>query len=145
MKYLQIIAIVTFGALSIGLASCNKASSPGRAAGLRDEAVQGEHGEQQTVTLAVQGMHCSSCPSIITDSLEKLPGVASCTTSLEQGSALVSFDPALISEQRIVQEIVSLGYSVGDAPAEQQDAEQDSQTTDSGATTGNDQTPESIG
>lgn len=51
----------------------------------------------KAVMFRVDGMHCKSCVLNIQSSLSALPSVANTTVSLEEKSALVEFNPNLIS------------------------------------------------
>jgi copper chaperone len=128
MKKLNLFAIAALALLSLGLSACNRPASQQSTAAKSADVSAAPAPEMQTLTLVVQGMHCSGCPSIISDALEKLPGVESCTASLEDASAQVRFDPALITQERIAEEVVALGYKVGDAAAA-------ATSTDEGGTT----------
>ena len=63
-----------------------------------------------TTTIAVRGMHCSSCALLIDDTLEELPGVASASTNLRRESTTVEYDPGCTTPEAIVAEIIELGY-----------------------------------
>lgn len=63
-----------------------------------------------TVTIAVQGMHCSSCSILIDESLEELPGVVSASTDLRKELSTVDYDERLVTLDQITAEIASLGY-----------------------------------
>ena len=47
---------------------------------------------EQTVALAVANMSCATCPPIVRKSLSAVPGVSKVAVSLEQKSAVVTFD-----------------------------------------------------
>lgn len=47
---------------------------------------------EQTVTLAVDGMTCASCPYQVEAALKKVNGVSSIEVSLAQRQAVVTFD-----------------------------------------------------
>jgi len=64
-----------------------------------------------TTTIAVRGMHCSSCALLIDDTLEELPGVASASTNLRRESTTVEYDPGSTTPEAIVAEIIDLGYT----------------------------------
>lgn len=68
-----------------------------------------------TTTLNIQGMHCTSCKTLIEDVCKDMPGVLSCNVDVQGGKATIehhaSLDLAALKE-----EIRSLGsYSVADA------------------------------
>ena len=64
-----------------------------------------------TTTIAVGGMHCSSCGMLIDETLEELPGVASASTDLRREITTVEYDPARTALEVIVAEITELGYT----------------------------------
>ena len=64
-----------------------------------------------TTTIAVRGMHCSSCGMLIDETLEELPGVAAASTDLRRETTTVEYDPARTALQVIVAEITGLGYT----------------------------------
>ena len=67
----------------------------------------------QRMTLKIDGMTCGHCVGQVTKALKELEGV-----KLEQvsvGSATVSFDPAVASEEKITQAVEDQGYAVATA------------------------------
>ena len=60
-----------------------------------------------TTTIAVRGMHCSSCAILIDETLEEIPGVASASTNLRQECTTVEYDPSPAK-------ILDGGHVVGD-------------------------------
>lgn len=63
----------------------------------------------EEVTVVVDGMHCGSCSGLIDDELADLAGVLSQHTSVADGVSVVRFDPAVVSAERIVAFIESIG------------------------------------
>lgn len=59
----------------------------------------------------ITGMHCPSCSRLVKMSLEDLEGVVSAEVDLETGLAVVTSDPAKVSDDEVVGEIVNVGYS----------------------------------
>jgi copper chaperone CopZ len=55
-------------------------------------------------------MSCSSCAATVRGMLERTPGVARATVSLERAEAIVEFDPARVAPTDLVQVIERLGY-----------------------------------
>lgn len=76
-----------------------------------------------TAELAVGGMHCSSCSALITETLQREPGIRQVTVDLDDGAASVSFDAATIDLEKICAVVAGLGYTAepqaatGSAPA----------------------------
>ena len=67
----------------------------------------------ERMTLKIDGMTCGHCVSQVTKALKEVEGV-----KLEQvsvGSATVSFDPAVASEEKITQAVEDQGYAVATA------------------------------
>jgi len=64
-----------------------------------------------TTTIAVRGMHCSSCAILIDETLEEIPGVASASTNLRQECTTVEYDPSRTTPDALVAEIIELGYT----------------------------------
>lgn len=63
-------------------------------------------------TIPVIGMACSSCSANIEKKLNTLKGVNSASVSLPGRSALIDFDPQVISLEKIKAEINALGYDL---------------------------------
>lgn len=67
----------------------------------------------ERMTMKIDGMACGHCVSQVTKALKEVEGV-----KLEQvsvGSATVSFDPAVASEEKITQAVEDQGYAVATA------------------------------
>jgi Cu+-exporting ATPase len=62
------------------------------------------------VTIPVQGMTCAACSARIQRTLERTPGVAGANVNLMTGSATVSYDPASVTPERLVEAIRETGY-----------------------------------
>lgn len=60
----------------------------------------------------VEGMHCESCSSAITDALGKIDGVESANADHVAGSAEASFTSPMVTADQLVAEIEGLGYTV---------------------------------
>ena len=63
-------------------------------------------------TIPVIGMACSSCSANIEKKLNTLKGVNSASVSLPGRSALIDFDPQIISLEKMKAEINALGYDL---------------------------------
>lgn len=66
--------------------------------------------EQATTTFPVSGMTCASCVSHVQRALEATPGVTSASVNLLLENATVSFDPGLVSPDRLASAIRAAGY-----------------------------------
>jgi len=89
------------------LISCNNVQKP--------EATQEEIVTEefiQTVTLNVEGMHCTGCENTIKKSVGELPGVKAVTASHTDGLTSVVFDTVQSNLPAIKAAIESKGYTV---------------------------------
>ncbi|MBU2652252.1 MAG: cation transporter [Bacteroidetes bacterium] len=66
----------------------------------------------RTVTLNVEGMHCTGCENTITKSVGELPGVKDVTASHTDGLTTVVFDTVQSDLPAIKAAIESKGYTV---------------------------------
>jgi Cu+-exporting ATPase len=71
----------------------------------------------QTLKLEVKGMTCEGCVQGITSSLNDLPGVTSCTVSLEKEHATVEINVAAIQPAQILKRLEQMGYEARLEPA----------------------------
>ena len=67
-------------------------------------------GENETIRIPVSGMTCAACQSRVQRTLQKQPGVADASVNLMMKSATVTFDPATVSPERLVDVIRETGY-----------------------------------
>jgi mercuric ion binding protein len=65
---------------------------------------------EKTVTLAVEGMYCASCPFIVQQSLTAVPGVEKVEVSFENQTATVTFDDATADVAALVKATTDAGY-----------------------------------
>src|SRR3712207_664919 len=65
---------------------------------------------QETVRIPVSGMTCAACQARVQRRLQKEPGVADASVNLMMKSAAVTFDPAVVSPERLVEAIRETGY-----------------------------------
>lgn len=73
----------------------------------------------ETVRLPVTGMTCAACSSRVQRTLQKQPGVVDAGVNLMMKSATITFDPAVISADRLVHAIIDSGYGASIANADQ--------------------------
>lgn len=68
--------------------------------------------EQATATanLRVEGMHCASCSVTVDAAIEKLDGVREAKVSAKEKRARVTYDPARVTPQQMVQAIKDAGF-----------------------------------
>ena len=64
-----------------------------------------------TASLAIGGMHCSSCALLIDEVLEDLPGVTSVRTDARRELATVTYDAASVGLDDMVAAVVEAGYT----------------------------------
>ena len=64
----------------------------------------------QTVTLSVPGMTCAVCPITVKKALSKVDGVSKTDVIFDQREAIVTFDDAKTSIQRLTQATKDAGY-----------------------------------
>ena len=60
----------------------------------------------------VEGMHCTSCEMLISDSLTEIDGVSNVEVSHKKGFVKVAFDDSKIREDDIIKVIEKEGYKV---------------------------------
>lgn len=64
----------------------------------------------QTVTLSVPGMTCAACPITVKQAISKVEGVNKTSVSYEKREAIVTFDDAKTSVQKLTQATTNAGY-----------------------------------
>ena len=64
----------------------------------------------QTVTLAVPGMTCAACPITVKRAISKVDGVAKVDVKFDQREAIVTFDDAKASVQKLTEATANAGY-----------------------------------
>ncbi|MDZ7591178.1 MAG: mercury resistance system periplasmic binding protein MerP [Rubrivivax sp.] len=64
----------------------------------------------QTVTLDVPGMTCAACPFTVKKAIAKVEGVNKVDVSYEKRQAVVTFDDAKASVQKLTQATENAGY-----------------------------------
>jgi copper chaperone CopZ len=65
-----------------------------------------------TITLKLNGLHCSSCSLNIDSELEDIPGVIETNTSYAKQESVITYNPDLVSPAKFISAIESLGYKV---------------------------------
>lgn len=71
----------------------------------------------ESVTLKVEGMHCTGCASTIQTLLQRNEGVKKASASFEAGEARVLYDPAAVSEDQLTGVVEKAGYRVTERKA----------------------------
>ena len=64
----------------------------------------------QTVTLSVPGMTCSACPITVKKAISKVEGVSKVDVTFETRQAVVTFDDAKTSVQKLTKATEDAGY-----------------------------------
>jgi mercuric ion binding protein len=64
----------------------------------------------QTVTLSVPGMTCAACPITVKQALARVEGVGRVDVIFEKREAVVTFDDALTSVQKLTRATEDAGY-----------------------------------
>ena len=79
-------------------------------------AISGVHAEDKAATKSatykVMGMTCGSCEAMLKDATSKVEGVKSIEASAEKGTAVVAYDPARTSEEKIAAAINATKYKI---------------------------------
>ena len=65
---------------------------------------------QKTVVLSVPSMNCAACPITVRKALEKVDGVQSVKATLEPPEAVVTFDDATTSIEKLTEATKGAGY-----------------------------------
>jgi mercuric ion binding protein len=65
---------------------------------------------ERTVTLAVDGMTCASCPYIVRTALQEVPGVARAEVSYAEKTAVVTYDDAKTTVAAVTQATADVGF-----------------------------------
>ena len=64
----------------------------------------------QTVTLSVPGMTCAACPITVKKVISKVEGVSKTDVSFDKREAVVTFDDAKTSVQKLTKATEDAGY-----------------------------------
>lgn len=65
---------------------------------------------QKTVVLSVPDMNCSACPITVRKALEKVSGVQNVKATLEPPEAMVTFDDAKTTIEKLTEATKKAGY-----------------------------------
>lgn len=64
----------------------------------------------QTVTLSVPGMTCAACPITVKKAISKVEGVSKTDVNFDKREAVVTFDDARTSVQKLTKATEDAGY-----------------------------------
>ena len=78
--------------------------------------------DQQSATLALEGLHCASCVTRVESALGELPGVVSAAVNLTTGEARVEFEPASATVDDLVVAVDRAGYKARPAAGAPEDS-----------------------
>jgi len=67
--------------------------------------------DQRTATLVITGMTCNHCVMATKKSLASVPGVADVAVTLDPPRAVVTYDPAKTSVDRLAAAVREAGYA----------------------------------
>ena len=65
-----------------------------------------------TATIKVQGMTCNHCSMRVVKALKAVPGVQDANVDLQKAEAVVTYDAAAITQEKIAKTITDAGYKV---------------------------------
>lgn len=65
-----------------------------------------------TLNLKIEGMSCGGCTASVSRAVSALAGVTGVDVTLQPGGASVSYDPAVVSADTIINTIEEAGYDV---------------------------------
>jgi copper chaperone len=72
-----------------------------------------QEADMTTTTIKVQGMTCNHCVMRVAKALKAVPGVQDAKVDLQKAEAVVSYDDAKVSADKLSTAIVEAGYKVG--------------------------------
>jgi copper chaperone CopZ len=82
------------------------------AAGLAAPILAGGRPDTVRTVFTVEGMHCDSCSSTITATLERIDGVTEASADHEKGLATAVYHPRKVKVEDLKEAIEKLGYTV---------------------------------
>lgn len=65
-----------------------------------------------TVNLQVEGMDCTNCEQRLGTALRRVDGVSEAAADHRSGDVTVRFDPAVTTQQAVVERVETAGYTV---------------------------------
>ncbi len=101
------IAVIVFALAAVVATSISFTNPPPTNADAADIAAVVK---SERIRIAIDGMYCINCAKGITAILKRTPGVISADVSFERKEAVVEFNPAETSRQKIVEAINDMGY-----------------------------------
>ena len=103
--------------------STESGATSGRAGG-NGSSPSARGGDEERLTLSVEGMHCGACVASAERALARVPGVKNVSVSLPSEQATVRFTPGQVSVEALVEALEGVGYS-GRAMAAENESERE--------------------
>jgi periplasmic mercuric ion binding protein len=107
MKLASTIAVAAFlvvAAGGIALASDGPTTAAPAAASVSTDA---------KVTIPVEGLTCASCSLTVRRALKKMDGIKKVEPGAQENQALITYDPAKVKPEQMVEAINNLGFKAG--------------------------------
>lgn len=79
--------------------------------------------ETKRTILAITGMHCSSCAALIADHLKETAGVTEANVNFASSKASILFNPAVVTEDKLITAVEETGYRASKASDHDRDAD----------------------
>ncbi|MFA5397808.1 MAG: heavy-metal-associated domain-containing protein [Methanomicrobiales archaeon] len=71
-----------------------------------------EQKQNVIIHLSITGMMCEGCVATVKTALESVSGVEKVDVSLEKKEAVVTYDPATTTEEKIIKTVKKAGYGI---------------------------------
>src|SRR4051794_11511035 len=68
----------------------------------------------KTTTIHIEGMHCNICSASVTKALKATEGVEKVEVSYEKGEAVIQYDDAKVTEEKLREVINGTGFKVAE-------------------------------
>jgi copper chaperone len=65
-----------------------------------------------TSTFKIQGMTCNHCVMRVAKALKSVPGVQDAQVDLKKGEAVVTYDEANVTREKLSSAVVDAGYKI---------------------------------
>lgn len=98
-----------YGILFLAFVSCSSGNKNVNNEGTQEKT---ENAQIVEATINVGGMHCDMCVASVTKGVNELEGITSVKVSLEDSTAVVSFQPDKVELASIEKAIEKRGYTI---------------------------------
>ncbi len=71
-----------------------------------------EQKQNAIIHLSITGMMCSGCGAAVKAALESVSGVKMVDVNLEKNEAVVTYDPATATEEKMKKAVTKAGYGI---------------------------------